>query len=368
MVWLNICLFLQFRSNTYPKRYNKMASTENTAQEGSIAQKYTTKVKGIDFNQDIDLETLIGSLGAMGGQGTTVSEAIRVLNKVLELRTNEDPNQRPFIFLGYTSNMVSCGVREILTFIAKNGLVDAFISTAGGVEEDIMKTRETSYVMDYLVNDRKWRTEGKNRIGNMVVSNDAYDYFEEFFLTVLERLQKKQVEEGVYQTPSSLIREFGKEVNKEESLYYQAYKNDIPVFSPGLIDGAIGDVLCFRGIKDDTFVLDVNADLTKIVDLTKEAREAGRPLVGLFLGGGSIKYHALNAAKMAGGLDYGVFMTVGSPFDGSNSGALPSQDVSRGAIKPDAETVLVTGEVSLIFPMIAAATFMKHEKKTQEQL
>jgi len=41
--------------------------------------------------------------------------------------------------LGYTSNMTSCGVRDIIRYLVKHRMVDAIVTTAGGIEEDFMK-------------------------------------------------------------------------------------------------------------------------------------------------------------------------------------------------------------------------------------
>jgi hypothetical protein len=43
------------------------------------------------------------------------------------------------IFLGYTSNMVSCGLRETLRFLVQHKMVDCLVTSAGGIEEDLMK-------------------------------------------------------------------------------------------------------------------------------------------------------------------------------------------------------------------------------------
>jgi len=43
------------------------------------------------------------------------------------------------IFLGYTSNMISCGMREIIRFLCEHKYIDAIVSTCGGIEEDIIK-------------------------------------------------------------------------------------------------------------------------------------------------------------------------------------------------------------------------------------
>lgn len=45
-------------------------------------------------------------------------------------------------------------------------------------------------------------------------------------------------------------RSLGKEINDPSSIYYWAYKNNIPVFSPAITDGSIGDMIFFHGKKN----------------------------------------------------------------------------------------------------------------------
>ena len=39
---------------------------------------------------------------------------------------------------------------------------------------------------EFVVNDRQWRKEGLNRIGNMVAPNDNYCDFEDFIMPLLD--------------------------------------------------------------------------------------------------------------------------------------------------------------------------------------
>ena len=52
-------------------------------------------------------------------------------------RTN--PDEPLTLFLGYTSNLISSGLREIIKFLAQHKLVDCIVTTAGGIEEDFVK-------------------------------------------------------------------------------------------------------------------------------------------------------------------------------------------------------------------------------------
>ena len=55
------------------------------------------------------------------------------------------------IFLGYTSNMASCGVRETIRFLAQHRMVDAIVASAGGVEEDFIKCLAPTFMGDFAL-------------------------------------------------------------------------------------------------------------------------------------------------------------------------------------------------------------------------
>jgi len=54
-----------------------------------------------------------------------------------------------------------------------------------------------------------------------------------------------------------MIARLGKEINHEDSVYYWAHKNNIPVFCPALTDGSLGDMLYFHSYKNPGLVLDI---------------------------------------------------------------------------------------------------------------
>jgi deoxyhypusine synthase len=43
--------------------------------------------------------------------------------------------------MGFTSNLISSGVRESLRYLVQHRMVDVLVTTAGGVEEDLIKAR-----------------------------------------------------------------------------------------------------------------------------------------------------------------------------------------------------------------------------------
>lgn len=96
------------------------------------------------------------------------------------------------IFLGYTSNMISCGVREVLRFLAQHNMVDVMVTTGGGIEEDFLKCLAPHFVGDFALKGTELRKKGINRIGNMLVPNKNYCLFEDWFQPVLNAMHDEQ--------------------------------------------------------------------------------------------------------------------------------------------------------------------------------
>ena len=128
------------------------------------------------------------------------------------------------IFLGYTSNLVSSGLREVILHLVKQKHVAVLVTTAGGIEEDFIKCLGKTYLADFNLDGADLRRKGMNRIGNLIVPNDNYCKFEDWLMPILDSMLAEQKQCGTVWTPSSFIRRLGKEINNEESIYYWAYK------------------------------------------------------------------------------------------------------------------------------------------------
>ena len=172
------------------------------------------------------------------------------------------------IWLSFTSNMVSSGVREIIRYIVEHRLVDVIVTSAGAVEEDIMKTLRPHYIGSFELAGRDLRARGINRLGNLLVPNLNYVAFEDWFSPLLHELHDEQEKTGTIFTPSMIVDRMGARVDDRSSIWYWAHKHEIPVFCPGITDGAIGDMLYFHLWKRAGFVVDVARDVRRINDIS----------------------------------------------------------------------------------------------------
>lgn len=60
-------------------------------------------------------------------------------------------------------------------------------------------------------------------------------------------------------TPSKIIARLGEEIGDPSSIAYWAAKNKIPIFSPALTDGSLGDMMYFHSIKSPGLIVDINS-------------------------------------------------------------------------------------------------------------
>ncbi|CCK68641.1 deoxyhypusine synthase KNAG_0B01990 [Huiozyma naganishii CBS 8797] len=353
------------------------------------------EVHGIDYSKpeatDMRASDLVNSMKVMGFQASNLGKACDIIDNMRSWRGehkdklqshqqkgsfDDDGYQKTTIFMGYTSNLISSGVRETLRYLVQHKMVDALVTTAGGIEEDIIKCLAPTYMGEFSLKGSKLRDEGMNRIGNLLVPNDNYCKFEEWIVPILDTMLEEQEEyvkkngagcldanhdvESPIWTPSKLINRLGKEINDESSVIYWAHKNNIPIFCPSITDGSIGDMLFFHTFKASPkqLRLDIVSDIRKINSMSMEASKAGM----LILGGGLIKHHIANACLMRNGADFAVYINTAQEYDGSDAGARPDEAVSWGKIKADASSVKLYAEVSLVLPLIVAATFASGKK------
>lgn len=346
-------------------------------------------------SQGADLDSLLDSFATTGFQATNLGEAVKRIRELRQWRLSDvpvdDTNNEPVdpavrqrirarIFLSYTSNQISCGQREVIQFLVKHKMVDVIVTTAGGIEEDIMKCITPTYLGDFKLSGRALRKQGINRIGNLLVPNDNYCRFEDWFSPLLNTMHDEQdasdrawaiqiaagdpVGPKFAWTPSAMIRRLGLHVNHEGSVLYWAARNNIPVFCPALTDGSLGDMLYFHSYQRAGFVLDIAADIRRLNDLAVRSHCTGQ----IILGGGLVKHHTCNANLMRNGADYSVFINTACEFDGSDSGASPDEAVSWGKIRMTARPVKVTADASIVFPLIVAATFAKNVEEWKESV
>jgi len=306
------------------------------------------KVKDFFWKPNMSVRECVDLFGNLGYQALELNEASKVILNMRRVGAK--------IFLTFTSNMVTSGLRGFFAQLCKMKFPNILVTTSGSIEEDIMKALGEDFELSsFNADDVQLFERGENRVGNLLIRSESYMKFEDLMRDFLEKIYTKKKRISV----SELLKEIGLMLNDENSILYQAAKNNIPIYCPGIVDSSFGFQLFMFQQKHSDFIVDTIKDMKRIVvDLSFDEKKA---LISL--GGSTSKHYAAFAALLSGGFDYAVYMTTSHASSGSFSGATTQEAKSWGKIKDDSEAATVIGDVTINFPIVMCSVLDKLEKE-----
>jgi deoxyhypusine synthase len=303
-------------------------------------------VRDIQLKKGMNSNELVKELYASGG---FTAKKIGVGVDILETMIKEQDCVR---FLSFPACICSTGTRGVIKELLKRKLFDVLITTAGTLDHDLARIWENYYHGSFMVDDRELHKEGLNRLGNIFIPNECYGKILE------EKMQPILAE--LYQTKQKwstkeLIWEFGKRVENEkngkDSILYWAWKNKIPIYVPGITDGAFGSQLWMYYQEHRDLTIDLLQDEQELSDIIFDAKKSG----ALIIGGGISKHHTIWWNQFKGGLDHVVYITTAVEYDGSLSGAQTREAISWGKVKEKADNVTIEGDATVLLPLMVSA-------------
>ena len=250
-------------------------------------------------------------------------------------------------FLAFTGNLIATGVRGIIAQLIDEGFFDVVITTCGSVDHDIARAYGGKYFKgSFFVDDGELSEKGIHRLGNVFIPKESYGLvIEKFTKDLVNELVKIRKRWSI----SELLNKVGEKLKDDiNSFLGAAYRRNVKVIVPGIVDGAFGTDL-FIESQFTNLEIDLFKDMKLLSDLVFKSRVS----TALIIGGGISKHHTIWWNQFKGGLDYAVYITTAIEWDGSLSGARTHEAISWGKIKPKAKHVTVYGDATIILPIIA---------------
>jgi len=306
-------------------------------------------VEDYDFSEDMSVNELVSQMEkAWGFTAGKLATGVNILQTMVKTRGCVK-------FLSFTGNLVATGARGALKELVKRKLADVVVTTCGTLDHDVARSWKKYYRGSFVMNDARLHEENINRLGNVLVPNESYGIIiEQKMQSLLQDLWK----EGIREVSSSqLCREIGKRICNESSILYWAANNNIPVYVPGITDGAVG-YQTWLFSQDHDFKLNLLKDSGELNEIVFGAKKSG----ALIIGGGISKHHTIWWNQFKDGLDYVVYISTADEWDGSLSGARPREAVSWGKISAKAKRVMIEGDASVILPIMVGALINRVEK------
>ena len=303
-------------------------------------------VKDVTLKKNMRTNDLIKELYESGGfTAKNLAIGVDILENMIKDKTCVK-------FLSFPACIISTGTRGVIKELVKNKLVDVIITTCGTLDHDLARLWKNYYHGTFMADDKELHKKGINRLGNIFIPNECYGIIlEKKMRPILDKLYKTK---KTWST-RDIIWEFGrhleKEKNKEESIIFWAYKNSIPIFVPGVTDGAFGSQIWMYYQEHRDFNIDLLKDEQDLSDIIFEAKKSG----ALILGGGISKHHTIWWNQYKDGLDYAVYVTTADEYDGSLSGAQTREAVSWGKIKEKSKNITINGDITVLLPLMISA-------------
>ncbi|MCD6414613.1 MAG: deoxyhypusine synthase [Candidatus Diapherotrites archaeon] len=282
--------------------------------------------------------------------------------KIVERMFREAEKGECVNFLSFPACIASTGTRGILTELVRKKRVQAIMTASGMLDYDLARLWRNYYHGSFQANDVELHRKGINRIGNIFAPLESYGIIlEKKLQPMLAKIYKEKKEISTHELVWALGREIAKEKKAKESIIYWAWKNKIPVFIPGITDGAVGSQLFFFWQDHKDFVVNLFLDENKLAEIVFDAPKAG----AIMIGGGISKHHTIWWNQFRGGLDYAVGITTAIEYDGSLSGARVREGISWGKIKENAKQVTVQGDATVLLPLLVSAVEEKLRTKSK---
>ncbi|RNJ79073.1 MAG: deoxyhypusine synthase [Nitrosopumilus sp. B06] len=299
-------------------------------------------VRDITIGAGSSTNDIIKEMSESGGfESVNLSDGVDILYKMIT-------DDKCLCFVSFVAAVVSTGLRGIIRDMIKNKWFDVAMVTCGSLDHDIARHfshyKEGSFTMD----DAELAAQDMHRLGNVLVPMESYGPLIE---EKMQEFLKKEYESGTREmTTASICKMIGKNLG-EDSFLYWAYKNNVDVIVPGIMDGAVGSQIWMFAQKHSDFKLDMIGDANLVSGLVFKAEKSG----AFMIGGGISKHHTLWWNQYRDGLDYAFYITTAQEFDGSLSGALIREAISWGKVTKDAKQATLHAEATTILPFVYAA-------------
>ncbi|MEM0129675.1 MAG: deoxyhypusine synthase [Thermoplasmata archaeon] len=305
------------------------------------------RVEDVRVDDAPSLGTLLRRMEAGGGfSAKAVAEGARILEEILA-------DEAMTVFLSFPADLVATGLRGVLTTLVRDGYVDAVLTTCGTLDHDLARSFRPYYHGDWALDDAELHRRHLYRLGNLVIPEANYG-------TIIER-KMRPILARLYRSgtraisTAALSRAIGEAIppTAAGSLLRAAAERNVPVFVPGITDGAVGSQVWLFWQDHRDLSIDLLADEQALSDLVYSAQRSG----AIMLGGGISKHHTIWWNQFRDGLDAALYVTTAVEWDGSLSGARTREAVSWGKVKPNARHVTIDADATVVFPWLVGAAF-----------
>ena len=303
-------------------------------------------IQDVSIDKEMPIEKIFEKMSKSGGfESRNMADGLSILTEMIS-------DDKCINFLSFIGAIISTGLRGIIKDMIENKWFDVVVTTCGALDHDIARHFSNYNEGSFTLDDAKLAEENFHRLGNVLVPTESYGpLIEKKMQAFLEEEYNNGIKE---MSTEDICKMIGKHLG-DGSFLYSAFKNNVRVIVPGIMDGAVGSQIWLFSQKHSDFKLNMMKDADTLSGIIFKAKKSG----ALMIGGGISKHHTLWWNQYRDGLDFAVYITTAQEFDGSLSGALVREAISWGKVTQNAKETTIHAEVTTVLPFLYSALLSK---------
>ncbi len=329
-------------------------------------------IKHLDITKSPDVVTIVEGMQHMAYSARDLHRAADIYDRMLR-------DRQCGIILTLAGSLISAGLKKVVVDMIKNNMVDAIVSTGANiVDQDFFEALGFKH---YIAEDKlksglfdgELREHALDRIYDTLIDEEELRICDETTQKIFD-----EMDPGPHSS-REFIHAMGEYLEKaggpkcDESIIFEAFKRDIPIFCPAFNDCSAGFGLVAHAVARNydsarTATWDGGKDFYELTQL-----KIKNPTTGIFmLGGGVPKNFTQDIVVCAEVLGhdapmhkYAIQVTVADVRDGALSSSTLKEASSWGKVDTVYEQ-MVFSEATLAVPLIVGYAYHKGSWKTRQ--
>ncbi len=328
----------------------------------------STPIEHFDITRH-DVSPLIESMSRMAFSARDLARAAEITDRMVK-------DTDCAVILCLAGSLISAGLKKVFADAIRYRMVDAIVSTGANiVDQDFFEALGfRHYVGEERLRsgmfDAELRDLHIDRIYDTLIDEDELRICDETTRRIADELEPRP------HSSREFIQAMGKHLEQHgckapDSIVFEAYKNDVPIFCPAFSDCSAGfGLVAHQHERGDQpkVTIDSVKDFYELTQL-----KIANPTTGLFMvGGGVPKNFAQDVVVAADVLGeevpmhkYAVQVTVADVRDGALSGSTLKEASSWGKVDLAFEQ-MVYAEATLAVPLLVGYAYHQGHWKARE--
>ena len=221
-------------------------------------------VEDFSITKDMEIDKIFEQMSKSGGfESRNLADGLYALTDMIK-------DKNCLKFLSFVAAITSTGLRGVIKDMIKKKWFDVVITTCGALDHDIARHFSNYNQGSFTMDDAELTKQDIHRLGNVLVPMESYGpIIEEKMQSFLEEEYAKGTRE---MSTEDICRMIGSHLG-EDSFLYWAYKNNVKVIVPGIVDGAVGSQIWMFSQKHTDFKLNIIKDSDTLAGLIFKAKK-----------------------------------------------------------------------------------------------